>query len=170
MIRTKPHFFWLIAFSIAIVSILISLYYIPPPPSKIYDSITSQEFFGHNFLEIFIKKSGIVNDALSFITEVLSRHHYHHKRRRGYRIRCNNNKWRSMLVCKYKVSHVLTVDLHGCGNFSSIQKAVDVVPEFSPSKTLIFIDSGTYRSFLCSDSFKNLSKRNCKMLNLVNTC
>ncbi|CAL0309910.1 unnamed protein product [Lupinus luteus] len=37
------------------------------------------------------------------------------------------------------------VDLHGCGNFSSVQKAVDAVPESSSNTTLIIIDYGTYR-------------------------
>jgi pectinesterase len=56
------------------------------------------------------------------------------------------NKWiSSRLIYRYKVSLVLTVDLKGCGNFSSIQEAVDVVPELSSSTTLIIMDSGTYR-------------------------
>ncbi|OVA19479.1 Pectinesterase [Macleaya cordata] len=45
----------------------------------------------------------------------------------------------------YDVSLVLTVDLNGCGNFSSVQKAVDAVPDYSPTRTLIIIDSGVYR-------------------------
>lgn len=42
---------------------------------------------------------------------------------------------------------VLTVDLNGCADFSSVQEAVNAVPDSSPSRTLIVIDSGTYRSF-----------------------
>lgn len=51
----------------------------------------------------------------------------------------------SNLIYQYKVSLVLTVDLEGCGNFSNAQKAIDAVPDSSPSKTLIIIYSGTYR-------------------------
>ena len=42
---------------------------------------------------------------------------------------------------------VLTVDLKGCANFSSVQEAINAVPEYSSSRTLIIVDSGTYRSF-----------------------
>ncbi|KAG7569410.1 Pectin lyase fold/virulence factor [Arabidopsis thaliana x Arabidopsis arenosa] len=42
-------------------------------------------------------------------------------------------------------SLVLTVDLHGCGKFSNVQSAVDAVPDLSPSKTLIIVNSGSYR-------------------------
>ncbi|OMO84032.1 Pectinesterase, catalytic [Corchorus olitorius] len=36
-------------------------------------------------------------------------------------------------------------DWKGCANFSSVQQAIDNVPDSSPSKTLIVIHSGTYR-------------------------
>jgi len=39
-------------------------------------------------------------------------------------------------------------DLHGCGNFSNVQSAIDVVPDLSSSKTLIIVNSGSYRSYL----------------------
>lgn len=42
---------------------------------------------------------------------------------------------------------VLTVDQQGCADFSSVQMAVDAVPEFSLSRTLIIVDAGIYRWF-----------------------
>lgn len=47
---------------------------------------------------------------------------------------------------------VFIVDLKGCANFTSVQKAVDAVPDFSPNRTLILVDAGVYR-FLTSYTF-----------------
>ncbi|KAL3646817.1 putative pectinesterase 15 [Castilleja foliolosa] len=57
----------------------------------------------------------------------------------------NDNQWDSNLISLYNVSVVYTVDKKGCANFSSVQKAVDAVPDFSRSWILIIVDSGTYR-------------------------
>jgi hypothetical protein len=43
------------------------------------------------------------------------------------------------------VTTVFTVDLKGCANFTSVQKAIDAVPESSSNITRIIINSGTYR-------------------------
>ncbi|CAH2059023.1 unnamed protein product [Thlaspi arvense] len=51
----------------------------------------------------------------------------------------------STITCPSSASLVLVVDLNGGGNFSSVQSAVDAVPESSPSKTIIIINSGVYR-------------------------
>ncbi|XP_023640530.1 probable pectinesterase 15 isoform X2 [Capsella rubella] len=66
--------------------------------------------------------------------------HYHHHQP----IKCCE-RWTSRLTNQYKSSLVLTVDLHGCGNFSNVQSAIDAVPDLSPSKTLILVNSGSYR-------------------------
>lgn len=39
---------------------------------------------------------------------------------------------------------VLTVDRKGCANFTSVQKAIDAVPDDYTSRTLITIDAGVY--------------------------
>ncbi|KAF2289837.1 hypothetical protein GH714_038864 [Hevea brasiliensis] len=89
------------------------------------------------------KQTGLEDD----LSRILSRHHRHRKKHK-----CDRNSWKSRIIYRYrrliyhyKVFCVLTVDMKGCGNFSSVQKAVDVAPDFSPSPTLIIIDSGTYR-------------------------
>lgn len=87
----------------------------------------------------------------------------HHRRRKG-KITCDDSKWKnSRLISDYNVSLVLTVDLDGCADFSSVQKAVDAAPDLSVSRTLIVIYSGTYRSlsylareFSTSDKFYEL--------------
>ncbi|CAD6219988.1 unnamed protein product [Miscanthus lutarioriparius] len=39
---------------------------------------------------------------------------------------------------------VLTVDHKGCANFTSLQKAVDAVPDYAAARTLIAVDAGVY--------------------------
>lgn len=91
---------------------------------------------------MIFKQSGVEN-FLSHLTSMVfkNHHHHHHHRRRT----CDKNKWKSTLVYKYNVALVLTVGLKGCANFSSVQKAVDAAPERTTPRTLIIIDSGTYR-------------------------
>ncbi|KAA8516610.1 hypothetical protein F0562_016884 [Nyssa sinensis] len=55
---------------------------------------------------------------------------------------CDDTKWKSRLMSVYDVSLVLTVDLKGCVNFTSVQKALDATPDFSLTSTLIIISSG----------------------------
>ncbi|XP_024460132.2 probable pectinesterase 15 isoform X2 [Populus trichocarpa] len=138
--RIKAISFWLLAFAIALVSIVIALYEISPSPST-GTPISNLHSSSLTNLKRVIKKSGL-EVFHSLVASSFSRHHH----RRKHKIKCDMNKWiSSRLIYRYKVSLVLTVDLKGCGNFSSIQEAVDVVPELSSSTTLIIMDSGTYR-------------------------
>ncbi|KAA3455175.1 putative pectinesterase 15 [Gossypium australe] len=149
--RLKTNSIWLFAFLFALFSILISLYTLPPPSHA-----TISMKFEASFVKKVVSQSG---EFISLLTRMVSRHHHHHRHRhrhhhhhhrRGREHKCDYIKWRSSLstsslIYQYKVSLVLTVDLEGCGNFSSAQKAIDAVPDSSPSKTLIIIYSGTYR-------------------------
>ncbi|OWM69675.1 hypothetical protein CDL15_Pgr025524 [Punica granatum] len=76
-------------------------------------------------------------------------HHRHHHRGGGPGVDgCDEGDWKDRskkLVADYDVSLVLSVDIRGCGKFSSVQKAVEAVPDFSPYRTLILVNSGTYR-------------------------
>ncbi|KAK8280270.1 hypothetical protein V6Z11_D09G164700 [Gossypium hirsutum] len=149
--RLKTNYIWLFAFLFALFSILISLYTLPPPSQA-----TISMKFEASFVKKVVSQSG---EFISLLTRMVSRHHHHHRHqrrhhhhhhRRGREHKCDHIKWRSSLstsslIYQYKVSLVLTVDLEGCGNFSSAQKAIDAVPDSSPSKTLIIIYSGTYR-------------------------
>ncbi|CAA0829708.1 Probable pectinesterase 15 [Striga hermonthica] len=78
---------------------------------------------------------------------VYTKHHGHRNyyQEDGHRSSCGDNKWDSELVSLYNVSVVYTVGLKGCSNFSSLQKAVDALPDFSQSWILIVLDSGRYR-------------------------
>ncbi|KAK9195317.1 hypothetical protein WN943_003437 [Citrus x changshan-huyou] len=135
----RSNSFWVFAFAVSLLSIIFSLFITIPPHSSTTTTIISL-----TQIPILIMRV-IVEDLLSLVT----RHHHHHHH---HRVKCDKNNWRlriishyKWLVYHYRVSLILTVDLHGCANFSSVQKAVDAVPSFSPSKTLIIIDSATYR-------------------------
>lgn len=142
LLTMRSNSFWVFSFAVSLLSIIFSLFITIPPHSSTTTTIISL-----TQIPILIMRV-IVEDLLSLVT----RHHHHHH----HRVKCDKNNWRlsiishyKWLVYHYRVSLILTVDLHGCANFSSVQKAVDAVPSFSPSKTLIIIDSATYRSYVC---------------------
>ncbi|XWS43509.1 hypothetical protein CRYUN_Cryun16bG0110000 [Craigia yunnanensis] len=144
--RITTNSIWLLTFLIALFSILIPLYTVPPS-FKTSINIHSGNSFEISFIRRVVRQSG---EFISLLTRMVSRHHHHrhhhqHHIHRRPKHKCDLTKWRSSLISQYKVSLVLTVDLKGCANFSSVQKAIDVVPDSSPSKTLIVIYSGTYR-------------------------
>ncbi|CAB4287312.1 unnamed protein product [Prunus armeniaca] len=141
--RTKTTlFFWFSAFVIALVSTIISLHHIPSSLSSTSTIAKSaQNSFKLAILDGVFKKSG--ETLLSTLRSIVSRHHHHHHRQ--WSPKCANTKWKFRLVSEYNVSLVLTVGLEGCTKFSSVQKAVDAAPELSNYRTLIIINSGTYR-------------------------
>lgn len=133
-------FFWLSAFAIALVSLLYTTNYSPT------NSTLTTTSFELTLLEWVVKKCG-VSDLFSLLGRltVPKRHHHHHHHRGKPKATCDDTKWKSRLISDYGVKLVLTVDLKGCANFNSVQKAVDAVPDSSTTRTLIIIDSGTYR-------------------------
>ncbi|XP_027349166.1 probable pectinesterase 15 [Abrus precatorius] len=139
--RFNRTLFWLSGFVIFFFSIII-VHYTTPPSFTATTAISPQRSFSFH-LGIFskiIKLSG-AQDFVSLLTSIAWRHH-HRRRHKG---KCDKAKWASKLIQDYNVTLVFTVDLKGCGNFSSVQKAVDAVPESSCDTTLIIVDSGTYR-------------------------
>ncbi|KAF3960536.1 hypothetical protein CMV_014759 [Castanea mollissima] len=131
--------FWLSGFSIALLSIIIALYTILPSSTFSTAIIYQNSFSGAIFKKV-VQQSG-VDDFLSRLTLIVSGDHHRRKPER----KCDSRKWKSRLISIYNVALVLTVDLNGCADFSSVQEAVNAAPDSSPSRTLIVIDSGTYR-------------------------
>ncbi|GAA0179965.1 hydrolase [Lithospermum erythrorhizon] len=132
--------FWLTNFTIILVSIIFALHSTNSSSFLAFDQI-------HNFLQRVIIKTGL--DDLIFAIDldgVGSRHHHHHdhhqKIKKPKRDESISN---SRLMEEYSVLRVLTVESNACGNFSSVQKAIDSVPDFSSSRTLIVLGAGTYR-------------------------
>ncbi|KAM3288209.1 putative pectinesterase 14 [Capsicum chacoense] len=133
---TKTIFFWSISFTILLSSIILPLY-------SNYQTSTRLA----NFLNRVVEKSG-VQDIFFIFKEIITTSLLLHSSK------CDNTKWNSKLVSIYGVSHVLSVDLNGCASFSSIQKAVDAVPDNSSTTTLILVDSGTYKEKVVINSSK----------------
>ncbi|XP_047176466.1 probable pectinesterase 15 isoform X2 [Vigna umbellata] len=138
MMGFNRNLFWLSAFVIFLFSVSFIFYCTSPSPSD-YTAIGPHDSFSFQ-LGIF---SG-AQDLVSLITSIARRRHHHHHHHH-HKEKCEGAKWDSRLIQDYNVSLVFTVDLKGCANFSSVQKAVDAVPESSSDTTLIIIDSGTYR-------------------------
>lgn len=141
--------FWLLPFAILLFSIILALFYIPPSSTNSISPITPRNIFQLSILKRVLKQSGLEN-FLPLLSRLLSRRQHHHHRR--HRLKCDKKTWKNrlishfkMVIYRYRVSLILTVDSKGCASFTSVQKAVDAVPDFSPSRTLIIIDSGTYR-------------------------
>ncbi|XP_051152335.1 probable pectinesterase 15 [Andrographis paniculata] len=126
---------WLTAIAILFLSIALSLL---PSHSSI------QAF--HN-VAAKLRLHHIFHGINYFYTKPHHHHHHHHHRRRRRRRGSCEALRKSSLISLYNVSTVYTVVASGgkCANFSSVQKAVDALPDFSDSWTLIVIDSGTYR-------------------------
>ncbi|CAL5387681.1 unnamed protein product [Camellia sinensis] len=136
----KTLFIWLSAIAIAILSIILLLPSSPTTTTTTTIANFPQTYLELDFLRSVVEQSGI--DSILSLVDRLGRRAHRHRRRR--KVTCDDSKWKSSLVSNYNVWLVLTVDLKGCGNFNSVQKAVDAAPDLSPSRTLILIDSGIY--------------------------
>ncbi|KAK2983741.1 hypothetical protein RJ640_024094 [Escallonia rubra] len=101
----------------------------------------SLSYFELCFLKRVVKQSGI-EDVLSLLGGIARRRHH---RRRRRKVTCDATRWKSTLITDDNVSRVLTVGSKDCANFTSVQKAVDAVYDFSTTRTLIIVDSGSYR-------------------------
>ncbi|RZC77213.1 hypothetical protein C5167_001357 [Papaver somniferum] len=131
--------FWFSTLSIALISVLLAL--------NSFHSSGSSIQIATNIANKVVKLTGI-EEFFSLLRNIApSRHHHsHHHHHPRSTTKCSNTQWKkTSIIADYDVSLVLTVDLNGCGNFSSVQKAVDAVPDNSPTRTLIIVDSGVYR-------------------------
>ncbi|KAJ3693069.1 hypothetical protein LUZ60_012164 [Juncus effusus] len=117
MIKNNKIFLWISTLIISLISILISYHNI-----SLLTVCTGTDITGN----VLVRDMG--------------RHH------RPKRQKCNDMaKWVAMMQSRQNGGLILTVDLHGCANFSSVQKSVDFVPDFSQSRVTILVDSGVYR-------------------------
>lgn len=145
--RSTTTFFLFSAFTIIFTTLYAINHTSKTVVSTTYNS-SSQIRLGLTFLERHLKHKWLEVDLINGILDNVARqlrsshhrhHHHHHKDP------CDGSLWKSKITAVYDISIVLTVDLRGCANFSSVQKAVDAVPDNSSQKTLIIVDSGTYR-------------------------
>ncbi|XP_043699653.1 putative pectinesterase 14 [Telopea speciosissima] len=143
--------FW---FSVILVSLFAFLFPFKtiPPYSSTNKLITSPEkTIEIAFIKQVMQQVGI-DELLSLLKRIaepisgrLCRHRHHRKRKP--KMDCEDtNAFTSWIVSEYDVSLLLTVNLNKeCANFTSVQEAINSVPDDSPTRTLIFIDSGVYR-------------------------
>ncbi|KAL6519363.1 putative pectinesterase 15 [Orobanche gracilis] len=125
--------FWFTALTVLLLSIIF------------YRHFDSTNFRTPSLNEI--RRLFVVEDIFTVLGRIVYRRHHHHHRH-GHRDKssCDHyHRWDSSLVSLYNVSVVVSVDLNGCTDYSSVQKAVDAMPDFSRSWMLITVDSGTYR-------------------------
>ncbi|KAH9602905.1 hypothetical protein KSS87_014001 [Heliosperma pusillum] len=141
--------FWVLAFTIALISILFTIFINPSSYNSVFtlSKITNKVYFD-GVLDVFEQ----IGDGLR--RRYHHHHHRHHQPNKRGKISCDTSELTSKLTYLYAVSMVLTVDLDGCGNFTSVQKAVDAVPSFSSSPTLIVVYSGIYREKVSIDANK----------------
>ncbi|XP_058077335.1 putative pectinesterase 14 isoform X1 [Magnolia sinica] len=138
--------FFVAPIAIALISILLVLITFPSPPSP--DTSASISTYDNGIVRWGTQES-VLAEFFSLIRRIARRasrghHSLHHRRKR--RTECNDARWTSMIASGYaKPSLVLTVDPKGCANFSSVQKALDAVPDGSPTWTLILIAASVYR-------------------------
>ncbi|KAL0426459.1 UNVERIFIED_CONTAM: putative pectinesterase 15 [Sesamum latifolium] len=151
-------FFWLTTLAVVLVSVIVSLHSSHSFSSSISTSLDSiHRIFELEFCGKVARKLGVEDIVGSIVERIVYRrhhHHHHHHHRRGNESSCNDSLWKSDLISLYNISVVYTVDTKGCANFSSVQKAIDALPDFSHSWTLIILDSGTYREKVVVSSNK----------------
>ncbi|CAL9136653.1 unnamed protein product [Musa acuminata var. zebrina] len=152
MRRLGKPFLWFSAISFALVSVLLSFNTFPPATVLSETPTSSGGLLGNIVSSVLSPSSAFIDNVVTLIEQVLWRghHHHHHRhRRQNHRRRrrraCDNSKWVSPLALEQNATLILTVDQKGCANFSSVQRAIDAVPDYSPSRTLIILDSGVYR-------------------------
>ncbi|KAK6152351.1 hypothetical protein DH2020_014986 [Rehmannia glutinosa] len=152
-------FFWVTALAILLLSITLSLH---SSNSSINNSTIKFFLEVDEFLSRVAVKFGL-EDNFSVLEKIVynkhrhrhHHHHHHHHRGNTHKSSCNESLWNSNLVSLYNISVVYTVDdSKGCANFSSVQKAVDAMPDFSRAWTLIVVGSGTYREKVVVSSNK----------------
>ncbi|XP_070007097.1 probable pectinesterase 15 isoform X2 [Nicotiana sylvestris] len=141
--------FWFITLVIALFSIIFSLYFNHSSTNSSIENTSVESSLGLAILPRVFMQS-VLEDFFNIFKEIIitrrhHHHHHHHHRRRRHKPKCDNSKWNSKLVSIYGVSRVISVDLYGCANFSNVQKAIDAAPDFSSTRTLIILDSGTYK-------------------------
>ncbi|XP_004494095.1 putative pectinesterase 14 [Cicer arietinum] len=136
--------FWLSGFVIFLFSIIVVHYTTPPSNSSSTSINNSQGSFHFQFgiLTKIIKLSEVQDFVSLLITSTASRRHH---LRKWHKEKCEKTKWASNIILDHNASLVFTVDLEGFANFSSVQKAIDAVPESNSHTTIILINSGTYR-------------------------
>lgn len=137
--RWKPPLLWVSA--IALISFLVTMISPPAHPKGIARKLVKQSVGGD-----------IVFRARS--RGFAGRRHSPHHRRRGSAVECEQFRRAARIAAEQNATLILTVGHNGCANFSSLQRAVDAVPDYSPGRTFVILDSGVFRSQKTPECFR----------------
>ncbi|KAL4191237.1 hypothetical protein AMTRI_Chr07g28830 [Amborella trichopoda] len=163
---TRTLFFWFFSVSIALISILLTNPSLSSSSSP-FENTTGWRYLraNGNLLSLGSHIFGV--DFSSMFEEAMRviRGHHHRKRKKNL---CDEMKWPPRFMSDANASMVLAVDLNGCGNFTSVQKAVDAVPDNSLTRSIILIAPGVYREkVVVNDSKVNVTFQG---VGCVSTC
>ena len=125
-----------LSFLIAICAVLASTHIINPNPS-----IFLIKYLIH-FSLTFFSSSPITSTVVAYN---IGCHHHQHNR--------HHNKSKKVIPCEdfspdfpqdTNTTAYICVDRNGCCNFTTVQAAIDAVPNFSLKRTIIWINTGIY--------------------------
>ncbi|CAA7403315.1 unnamed protein product [Spirodela intermedia] len=94
-----------------------------------------------------LAKQSIGGDIVSLVRSwgFAGRRHPPHHRRRRSAAECEQFRRAARIAAEQNATLILTVGHKGCANFSSLQRAVDAVPDYSSGRTFVILDSGIFR-------------------------
>ncbi|XP_031483592.1 putative pectinesterase 14 isoform X2 [Nymphaea colorata] len=139
---SKGSVFWVSAIFVALLSTVIAVYtFSSSRMDGNQDLLTIS--FRNRFSSIGLSPIDFVSLVKRVVKTIVKSHHNHHRKQRTDP--CKDVKWPARFVYEQSPSLVIAVDAQGCGDFTSIQEAVNLAPDSSPNRTLILINSGVYR-------------------------
>eukprot|EP01018_Ginkgo_biloba_P028844 Gb_39595 [translate_table: standard] len=105
--------------------------------------INNDEFMGY----VSNEGSSVMSNSWASKTEFIGRnikHHHTKHHREHHKIECDEIL--PFFPCVEEgYCSILTVDQNGCGNYTTVQAAVDAVKDNSPNRTMILITAGVYK-------------------------
>ncbi|KAH9326076.1 hypothetical protein KI387_006254, partial [Taxus chinensis] len=110
------------------------------PQSNVGGTVQPSQFSSISNKAIEALESIISLVPSDFVKSVARKHHKKKKQMN----KCDE-KLPPYFVLDEGYSQVMVVDQDGCGNYTSVQKAVDAVPEQSLNRTMIVINPGVYK-------------------------
>nr|QIR83178.1 pectin methylesterase 20 [Cunninghamia lanceolata] len=122
----------------AIVIALISTRLVPP--LNVGGTVQASQISYISSKVIDALESIINSGPYDFVRSIARKHH----RKKKQKNICDQ-KLPPYYALDEDYNHVVIVDQDGCGNYTSVQKAVDAVPEQSPYRTIIVLNPGVYK-------------------------
>ncbi|CAN6460676.1 unnamed protein product [Victoria cruziana] len=136
---SKRSVFWVSAIFVALLSIVIAVYTFSSSRVEGPLTVSIRNRFSSNGMQ----PVDLVSLIKRVVKGIVESHRHHHRKQKTDP--CKDVKWPARFAYEQSPSLVIAVDAQGCGDFTSIQEAVNLAPDSSPNRTLILINSGVYR-------------------------